>query len=61
MAQKIYVWCMQVHIILQNSIDLSLMIMINKTNKIIGKKLTDKNLKNFLNCQEKLVRLKFLS
>lgn len=52
---------MQVHIILQNSIDLRLMIMINKTNKIIEKKLTDKNLKDFLNCQEKLVRLKFLS
>lgn len=42
---------MQVRIILQNNINLRLMIMINKTNKI-GKKLTDKNLKNFLDCQE---------
>lgn len=46
--------------ILQNSID-RLMTMTYKTNKIIGKKLTDKNLKNFLNRQEKFVRLKCLS
>lgn len=41
-------------IILQNSIDLRLIIMTNKTNKIIRKKSTDKNFKSFLDCQEKL-------